>query len=138
MGICMNLNSRDFTGTNIKSPAEKMRAMTIITATNDTDGLNKINFSLTFFLQKGSFIDLCYVMGQWATEPVRRSPGKFIRFPVAGKEALKTRSDALLDHLAQRPDLSGANIHSLKTYIHNAIDHEIMYLGNHGSMAQSA
>ena len=70
----INLNSRDFSGTNIKSSADKMRAMTIITAKDDTDGLNKLNFSLTFLLQSSAHQDICYVMGQWATEPVRRNP----------------------------------------------------------------
>ncbi len=136
MGI--NLNNRDFSGTGIKKPTEKMRAMTIITATDNAAGLNKINFSLTVLLQKSSFKDVCYTMGQWATEPVRRSPGKFIRFPAAGKEALNTRTDALLRHLSPRQDITDANIHSLKAYMNNAVDQEIMYLGNHGTMAQSA
>ncbi len=127
------MNDRDFSGTEIKKPAEKMRTMAIINAKDDAIGLNKINFSLTILLQKNSFKDICYIMGQWATEPVRRSPGKFIRFPAAGKDALKTRVDAMLDHLKQRPDLTDSNIETLKIYMHNAIDHEIMYIGSNDS-----
>ena len=134
----INPNNRDFSSTGLNSPAEKVRAMAIITATDDTAGLSKIGFSLTVLLQKNSFKDACYVMGQWATEPVRRSPGKFVRFPAAGKEALRTRADAMLDHLADRPDLTYPNIHALKAFMHNAIDQEITYLGNRGSMSQRA
>ncbi len=134
----INLNNQDFSGTNIKTPAEKMRAVTIIKASDDTDGLNKINFSLTFLLQKGCFSDVCYIMGQWATEPVRRCPGKFVRFPAAGKEALTARSDLLLKHLSNRPDLTSANIHMLRTFMNNAIDQEITYSGNRSDHAQSA
>ena len=131
----INLNSRDFSGTNIKSSADKMRAMTIITAKDDTDGLNKLNFSLTFLLQSSAHQDICYVMGQWATEPVRRNPGKYIRFPAAGKEALINRADALLKILGQRRDMTGAYIDTLKVFMHNAISKEITYLGSNDGRA---
>ena len=128
--MVINLNSRDFSGTNIKSPADKMRAMTIITARDDADGLNKLNFSLTFLLQSSAHQDICFVMGQWATEPVRRNPGKYVRFPAAGKEALINRTDALLNILGQRRDMTGAYIDTLKVFMHNAIIKEITYLGS--------
>jgi|GEM_PF-6977920 len=127
-----NLNTRDFSGTGIKTPAEKMRAMAIITAKDDVIGLSKINFSITLFIQKGSFQDICYILGQWAIEPISRSPGKFIRFPAAGKEALATRADALLKNLERRIDFTRSNIYTLKTYMHNAIENRITYQ-NHGA-----
>ncbi|MCK5385418.1 MAG: hypothetical protein KAJ29_07540 [Alphaproteobacteria bacterium] len=126
----IDINNRNFPDTGIKTPAEKTRAMAIITAKDDASGLNKINFSISAFLQKGALKDICYIMGQWATEPVRRSPGKFIRFPAAGKEALITRADALLKHLQQRRDMTAPHLLSLETYMHNAINHEITYLGS--------
>ena len=134
----LNLNDRDFPGTGIKNPAEKMRAMAIINAKDDLAGISKINFSLTAFLQKGHFTDICIVLEQWATEPIRNTPNKFIRFPEAGKQALIHRSNKLLDNLKQRRDLSPPNIRTIKTFMHNAIERKIMCLDSRNSYAQNA
>lgn len=124
-----DLNSRDFAGTNIKSPLEKMRAMSIITAKDDPTGLSMINFNLSNFLKKHNEEDIFFIFGQWATEPVKRSPGKFIRFPASGKEALITRTDALMRNLSQRQDINDNFIESASKYMYKAIDKEVMYLG---------
>ncbi|MGN7438660.1 MAG: hypothetical protein ACTHOO_08460 [Alcanivorax sp.] len=124
----MDSVNRDFTGTSINSPMDKMRAMSIINAKDDPSGLSLINFNITTFLGKSRLSDAYYILGLWATEPVRRSPGKFIRFPQAGKEALLNRSNSLLTRLSEREDIDAAFVHEASQAIQGMVEKEITYL----------
>lgn len=130
--------NRDFTGTTIKTPMDKMRAMSIIRAKDDPSGLSIINFNITAFLTTAKHPDAFFILGLWATEPVRRSPGKFIRFPHAGRQALATRSDALMVRLSQRPDINQNFIDGAKLHIAEMIGQEVTHLLGNARVAESA
>lgn len=130
--------NRDFTGTSIKSPMDKMRAMSIINAKDDPTGLSMINFNITTFLGRSRLQDAYFVLGLWATEPVRRSPGKFIRFPQAGKEALLNRSNNLLTRLSEREDIDADFVHEASQTIQSMVEKEITYLRRNEHVSESA
>ena len=130
----IDLNSQNFPGTKITTPAEKFHAMAIIQATNDKSGLDKINFNLTALMKRTSHEDICFVLGKWATEPINRSPGKYIRFPAAGKEALINRAESIIKFIGMRQDIDNAFISLTRTTIHDAINEKITYLGHNEAL----
>lgn len=86
-----SLSARDFAGTQIKTPFEKMRANAIVNAKYDTCGLSIISFNVFAFLQHGKSQDAHHLLCRWAVEPIRRNPSKFIKYPEAGYSALIKR-----------------------------------------------
>lgn len=129
---------RDFTGTTIRKPMEKMRAHAIIRAADDPSGLSMINFNITPFLLSTRKQDAFFILGLWATEPVRRAPGKFVRFPEAGKDALITRTNALMKNLVRREDVKDTFVEEAKIHIFEMIEHEINYMRGEHELHQSA
>ena len=133
-----DIANRDFTGTTIKTPMDKMRAMSIINAKDDTAGLSLINFNITTFLSKNKQADAFFILGLWATEPVRRYPAKFVRFPEAGKQALSTRADSLMTNLLQRQDVDNDFVDAAKIQINSMINKEITYIRHSEKEPESA
>jgi len=86
-----SLSVRDFAGTRIKTPFEKMRANAIVNAKYDTCGLSIISFNVFAFLQHGKSEEAYFLLRRWAVEPIRRNPSKFVRYPEAGYSALMKR-----------------------------------------------
>ena len=117
---------RDFSGTNIKKPMDKMRAHAIIRAKDDPSGLSIINFNLPAFLHKSRHKDAFFILSMWATEPVRRNSLKFVKYPEQGKQALRLRADALLQHISKREDTCNEFIQSASLYINTAIETEMV------------
>lgn len=115
----------DFSGTKIKSPADKMRAHSVINAANTQNGLSMINFNLSFFMKTSRTHDVAHILSLWAIAPVKKSADKFFNHPEAGTHALKARVDALIQHLSCRHDLHEDFIESCKDKMVEAIDNEI-------------
>ncbi len=99
------MDARDYSGTTIKTPFEKMRANAIINAKNDTAGLSLINFNITAFLPKSKREDAYYLLSQWAIEPINLQKQKFLQYPQQGTQALIKRADLLIENLSKRNDL---------------------------------
>lgn len=115
----------DFSGTKIKSPADKMRAHSIINAANTQNGLSIINFNLSFFLKTSRTNDVAHILSLWAIQPVKQSAQKFFNHPEAGTHALKSRAETLIQHLSCRHDLHDGFIENCREKMIERIENEI-------------
>lgn len=118
----------DFSGTNIKTPVDKMRAHSVINAPNTPNGLSLINFNLSCFIKKARTKEICHILSLWATAPIKKNPHKFISHPKAGEQALKKRAETLLDQLSGRHDMSDNFIENCEKHMFENIEKEIRIL----------
>ncbi len=119
----MALYTRDFTGTDIKTPFEQMRSNAMINARHDLRGMSVLIFNANYFLQEARHQDLYYILSLWAVEPTKRSPVKFRKYPKAGRNALYKRVEILRKHFYMAP-----HIHDC--FVDTAIDHMMIAIDN--------
>ena len=121
---------QEFKGTCIKTPFEKMRARTIISAGMDAKGLSLINFNLTAFMHYDKRPGAYLILSLWASEPIRKQVNKFRAHPDEGKQALYKRVYMLSENLRQRKDLPNGFLDKAIIQMKQAVDTEIAYLRN--------
>ncbi len=95
-----------FDTTNITCAVERMRANAIINAQMNVEGLSMIGFNLPLFTSSKREEDGLLILAQWAIEPIRKNPAKFMRFPEVGEDALHQRAHNLFLHLSKRKDIT--------------------------------
>ncbi len=98
----MVFNTRDFSGTTIKTAFDQMRANAVINAQHDTRGLSVISFNISAFIQDARYDDAYFLLNKWAVAPIIRSPSKFKRYPRAGHDALYKRAITLAQDLSDK------------------------------------
>lgn len=121
-----SLNARDFAGTQIKTPFEKMRANAIVNAKYDTCGLSIISFNVFAFLQHGKSEDAYFLLRRWAIEPIKRNPVKFMKYPEAGYSALIKRVMKLDRDLAIKQNIPDWFAERATAQMRKAVD-DMMY-----------
>lgn len=121
----MALYTRDFSGTDINTPFDQMRANAMINARHDTRGTSIINFNINAFLQKARHNDLYYILSMWAVEPINRSPAKFRKHPEAGKRALYKRIESLKNNFYSTRNIADWFTDTAYEHMMIAVDNEI-------------
>tara|TARA_R110001592_G_scaffold20926_11_gene84687 strand:+ start:3513 stop:3929 length:417 start_codon:yes stop_codon:yes gene_type:complete len=124
----MALYVRDYAGTGIKTPFDKMRANAMINARHDTRGMSIIEFNINAFLQQARHEDVYHILRLWAVEPLKRSPSKFQKYPEAGEKALYKRAQALKDNLLRAPHIGDWLAESASEHMSRAIEQELNVL----------
>jgi hypothetical protein len=116
---------KDFKGTGIKTPFEKMRARAIIKAGLDAKGLSLINFNLPAFWHYEKRDDAIMILCLWATEPVRLQRAKCSSNPKQAQAALHKRADILKENLQQRRDVPCGFLENALEKMKDAINDEM-------------
>ncbi len=130
-GSQVSAELREFSGSTIDTPFEKMRANAILNASHDAKGFSIINFNVSGFLKSAKHNDIIYILCLWAIEPVNKAPSKFEQHPQAGQQALIKRASLLADNLSQRRDLNDDFLQKLRIHMERTIEnHMIAFLSN--------
>lgn len=122
------LGPQDFKGTTIKNAFEQMRANAIINAENSVRGISIINFNIGCFLTSKRKDDALFILCHWAIQPIRDNPERFKMHPQDGLHALQHRVKKLVDHLAERADITPEFAQKILDRSYNVIQDEINLL----------
>lgn len=126
----MNMESytREFKGSELKTPFDQMRANAMINAGHDDRGLSVLHFNICAFLNQGRRNDIHYILKLWAIEPINKNAQKFRKYPEAGYNALLKRITILEKSLSKHRNIGYWFTKDAAAEMRNALEKEMQNL----------